>query len=94
MSGINGAPRVAPAPPDRTLLVVNGLPGSGKTTLAKRVSRLCGVPVYSKDAIKDMLAEAEPVEPDPAWLSERALQAMPARCAPSPHESFPGSAAC
>ena len=72
MNGINGAHRVAPAPPNRTLLLVNGLPGSGKTTLAKRVSRLCGVPVYSKDAIKDMLAEAEPVEPDPAWLSERA----------------------
>jgi predicted kinase len=38
------------------LVLVNGLPGSGKTTLAGRLSGALGAPLVSKDAIKEGLA--------------------------------------
>jgi predicted kinase len=42
----------------RTLIVVNGLPGSGKTTLAGGLGHALGAVVISKDAIKEAIADA------------------------------------
>jgi len=41
-----------------TLILVNGLPGSGKSTLAAQLGDLLPVPVLSKDAIKEAIADA------------------------------------
>ena len=38
--------------------MVNGLPGSGKTTLADAIGTAAGVPVYSKDVLKVAIAQA------------------------------------
>jgi predicted kinase len=43
------------------LILVNGLPGSGKTTLATRLGAALGVPMISKDAIKEALYSVAPV---------------------------------
>jgi predicted kinase len=43
------------------LILVNGLPGSGKTTLATRLGAALGVPMISKDAIKEALHSVAPV---------------------------------
>lgn len=37
------------------LIVITGMPGSGKTTLAKKVSALLSVPLVEKDVIKELL---------------------------------------
>jgi predicted kinase len=42
------------------LVLVNGLPGSGKTTLAAALSARLGVPLISKDAIKETLTHLPP----------------------------------
>jgi predicted kinase len=42
------------------LVLVNGLPGSGKTTLSRRIAKALAVPVVAKDALKEALAEAVP----------------------------------
>ncbi|WP_237104540.1 ATP-binding protein [Nonomuraea sp. MG754425] len=39
------------------VVLVNGLPGSGKTTVAHALGRALGWPVISKDAIKETLAD-------------------------------------
>ena len=38
------------------VILVNGLPGSGKTTLARRLGAALGVPVVSKDAVLTVAA--------------------------------------
>lgn len=38
------------------VVLVNGLPGAGKTTLAQRVKEASGWPLLSKDAVKEALA--------------------------------------
>ena len=43
--------------------MVNGLPGSGKTTLATRLGAALDVPVVSKDALKEALLAAVPAAP-------------------------------
>ncbi|MFC5831296.1 AAA family ATPase [Nonomuraea insulae] len=39
------------------VVLVNGLPGSGKSTLARAFGRELGWPVFSKDALKETLAD-------------------------------------
>jgi predicted kinase len=51
---------------DRTFVVVSGLPGSGKTTLARQLADHLGLPVVDKDDILDRLFEANGVG-DSAW---------------------------
>jgi predicted kinase len=46
----------APDPVNRAILV-NGLPGAGKTTLARALSRTLGLPLFSKDTIKEAHAD-------------------------------------
>jgi hypothetical protein len=44
------------------LVLVNGLPGSGKTTLAGQLSETLHVPLLSKDSIKEALTGVPPSE--------------------------------
>ena len=39
------------------LVIVNGLPASGKTTLVERLSKDLGSPAFSKDDFKELLAD-------------------------------------
>ncbi|ROQ38776.1 putative kinase [Frondihabitans sp. PhB188] len=40
------------------VVLVNGVPGAGKTTLSAELGRVLAVPVVSKDAVKEALADA------------------------------------
>ncbi|MFF2276281.1 AAA family ATPase [Agromyces sp. NPDC058126] len=40
------------------LIVVNGIPGAGKSTLARPLARELAVPLVAKDAIKEALSDA------------------------------------
>jgi predicted kinase len=44
-------------------VIVNGLPGSGKTTLAPRLARALDLPLFAKDAVKETLADVIGVTP-------------------------------
>lgn len=48
------------------LVIVNGIPGSGKTTLATGLARAFPAPLISKDAIKEALADVIPAVPGAA----------------------------
>ena len=41
----------------RWVVVVNGPPGSGKTTLSRRMARALELPLFSKDAVKETLLD-------------------------------------
>lgn len=45
------------------IVLVNGLPGSGKTTLATALAEALSLPLVSKDAIKEALVAAAPGVP-------------------------------
>lgn len=58
------------------LVLVNGIPGSGKSSLARALSARTGLPHLSKDDLKNYLAGLHPAEPEPAELSQLAGQVL------------------
>ncbi len=46
-------------------VLVNGLPGAGKTTLAPRLARALDLPLFAKDAVKETIADVIGVTPPP-----------------------------
>lgn len=70
-------PRVA-----TSLILVNGLPGAGKTTLATRLAGELGAVLLSKDAVKEALATVLPdsvVVPDLGVVAIEAVWTLAAR---------------
>ncbi len=46
----------------RIVALVNGVPGSGKTSLARALAAELGLPLYSKDVVKEGVADALPAD--------------------------------
>jgi predicted kinase len=57
------------------VVLVNGLPGAGKSTLAAELAPVLGLPLIAKDAIKEALAGALPGVP-PGALGRAAAETM------------------
>jgi predicted kinase len=55
----------------RIAVLVNGLPGAGKTTLARSLSQRLMLPLLSKDTIKETHADVLGTEPPPGWSQRR-----------------------
>jgi glucokinase len=53
------------------VVLVNGLPGAGKTTLARTLSRALRFPLFGKDTIKETHADVLGSEPPPGWSPRR-----------------------
>jgi glucokinase len=61
----------------RLVVLVNGLPAAGKTTLARALSNRLSLPLFSKDVIKEAHADVFGVQPPDerpqrAWNSQHA----------------------
>jgi len=50
------------SPGPRVVVLVNGVPGSGKTTLARQLAAELRIPLISKDVIKESVADLLPLE--------------------------------
>lgn len=46
------------------LILVSGMPASGKSTLAEQLAAALGIPCFTKDGIKELLFDAEAVDPE------------------------------
>ncbi|GAA2757030.1 AAA family ATPase [Actinopolymorpha rutila] len=64
----------------RVAILVNGLPASGKSTLAPRLARALGLPLFAKDVIKETHADVLGVHP-PDDRPQRAWNAALGRAA-------------
>ncbi|WP_139275335.1 AAA family ATPase [Mangrovactinospora gilvigrisea] len=53
---------------NKVAVLVNGVPGSGKSTLARELSNVLGIPLASKDVIKEALADTIGIRPFEDWL--------------------------
>jgi predicted kinase len=53
------------------VVLVNGLPGAGKTTLARTLSQRLRLPLFSKDTIKEAHADVLGTDPPPGWPQRR-----------------------
>lgn len=66
------------APPRRRAVLVQGVPGAGKSTLARRLAAELGLPLLRKDNVKEALGDLLSVRgdaPEPLGLDSRALGA-------------------
>jgi len=61
---------------DDGVILVNGLPGAGKSTLARRLGAELRLPVISKDDLKEALADAVPAPFPAARLGPLAADLM------------------
>lgn len=57
-----------------TLVIICGLPATGKTTLASRLSHELGWPLFAKDRLKELLHDTR--EPDASPVSREASMAL------------------
>ena len=60
----------------KSLILINGLPGSGKTTLSRELGKALSLPVISKDHLKEALAEIAPGIIGRGLLGEIASETM------------------